>query len=79
MATAPSSPILQTIRGMVEDQGVKELYDHEVLCRFVTEHDEAAFDTVLRRHGPYDYSSSEVPFHALHDANSGADIHNEGA
>jgi RNA polymerase sigma factor (sigma-70 family) len=52
MAKASSSLILQTIRSMVEDQEVKELADHELLGRFVAEHDEAAFRALLRRHGP---------------------------
>lgn len=52
MAKASSNPILQTIRRMVEDQRVKELGDHELLRRFVAEHDEAAFHALLRRHEP---------------------------
>jgi hypothetical protein len=51
MAKAASNPILQSIRRMVEDQCVKELCDHELLRRFVAEHDEAAFHALLRRHG----------------------------
>jgi internalin A len=52
MAKANSSPILQTLRGMVEDQRVKNLDDRELLGRFVNEHDQAAFHALMRRHGP---------------------------
>ena len=52
MAKAAMSPILQTILSMVDDQRVKELCDRELLRRFVAEHDEAAFQTILHRHGP---------------------------
>ena len=52
MAKAAMSPILQTILSMVDDQRVKELCDRELLRRFVVEHDEGAFQTILHRHGP---------------------------
>jgi RNA polymerase sigma factor (sigma-70 family) len=51
MSKAASSPILRVIRRVVEDQHVKELSDHELLGRFVAQHDESAFHTLLRRHG----------------------------
>jgi RNA polymerase sigma factor (sigma-70 family) len=45
------SPILQLIRRSVEDQRDQQLTDQELLCRFRTQRDEAAFHTLLRRHG----------------------------
>src|SRR6266496_3254353 len=51
MKTAPS-PILQLIRRTVEDQRANRLTDQELLHRFRSERDEAAFHTLLRRHGP---------------------------
>src|SRR5262245_50599253 len=52
MARAAASPILQLIRRAVEDPQVRELPDRDLLHRFHCQHDEAAFHTLLRRHGP---------------------------
>jgi cytochrome c peroxidase len=52
MAKAAASPILQLIRRVVEDPQVRELPDHDLLQRFHSQHDEAAFHTLLRRQGP---------------------------
>src|SRR5262245_55824444 len=52
MAKAVSSPILQLIRRLVEDEGVRQLSDQDLLQQFSDHRDEAAFGTLLRRHGP---------------------------
>src|SRR5262245_13698971 len=52
MARAAASQILQLIRRVVEDPQVRELPDRDLLHRFHSQHDEAAFHTLLRRHGP---------------------------
>jgi hypothetical protein len=52
MVKVASAPILHMIRQVIEDQGVRELSDQELLRRFGTQHDQAAFHTLLRRHGP---------------------------
>src|SRR5262245_17565888 len=52
MPKAAASPILQLIRRVVEDPQVRELPDQDLLQRFQSQHDEAAFHTLLRRHGP---------------------------
>jgi RNA polymerase sigma factor (sigma-70 family) len=52
MTKAVTSPILQLIRRAVEDQCVRDISDHELLQRFRDQRDEAAFHTLLRRHGP---------------------------
>ncbi len=49
MTTA--SPLLELIRRMVEDQQLKDLPDQELLHRFSTARDEAAFCALLGRHG----------------------------
>jgi RNA polymerase sigma factor (sigma-70 family) len=52
MAKAAASPILQLIHRVVEDPLVQDLPDQNLLQRFHSQHDEAAFHTLLRRHGP---------------------------
>src|SRR5882724_7067970 len=52
MAKAAASPILQLLHRVVEDRKVKELPDRDLLQRFHAQQDQAAFHTLLRRHGP---------------------------
>jgi cytochrome c peroxidase len=52
MARAVSSPILQLIRRLVEDESVRQLSDQHLLQQFSDHRDEVAFGTLLRRHGP---------------------------
>jgi RNA polymerase sigma factor (sigma-70 family) len=52
MGNAASDPILQVLQRVVEDQRVAELPDQELLERFTAGRDQAAFLTLLRRHGP---------------------------
>ena len=47
-----SSPIRQLIRRLVTDPGVRCCPDKELLGRFLDQRDEAAFETLVRRHGP---------------------------
>ncbi len=52
MARAPSSPILQWIRGVAEDQRTGNASDEELLRQFHAARDESCFQALLRRHGP---------------------------
>jgi RNA polymerase sigma factor (sigma-70 family) len=52
MAKTASSPILQLIRRVCGDPRGEGSPDQELLRRFLAEQDEAAFETLLRRHGP---------------------------
>jgi RNA polymerase sigma factor (sigma-70 family) len=52
MTKMTTSPILRLIRHMAEDRRVRHLTDQELLYRFRSERDQAAFDSLLRRHGP---------------------------
>jgi len=52
MVKATASPILQLIRRVVEDPQVRDLPDRDLLERFHAQQDQAAFHTLLRRHGP---------------------------
>jgi RNA polymerase sigma factor (sigma-70 family) len=52
MTKMTTSPILRLIRHMAEDRRVRHLTDQELLRRFRSERDQAAFDSLLRRHGP---------------------------
>ncbi len=52
MAKAAFNPILQLIRRVVEDERVRQLSDQVLLKQFTEHGDEAAFGTMLYRHGP---------------------------
>jgi RNA polymerase sigma factor (sigma-70 family) len=52
MTRTATGPLLQMLRGVVEDPRVKELPDRELLRLFSNGQDEAAFQGLLRRHGP---------------------------
>ena len=52
MADAASSPLAQLIRRALDDPRVRSCSDQELLRRFLAEQDEAAFEALLRRHGP---------------------------
>jgi RNA polymerase sigma factor (sigma-70 family) len=51
MATAQTHPILRGIRQLAAGHLVAGLPDAELLERFATQHDEAAFAALVRRHG----------------------------
>jgi hypothetical protein len=51
MTKTPASPLLKLIRHVAEDHRVKQLTDPELLRRFSSERDEAAFYGLVRRHG----------------------------
>jgi RNA polymerase sigma factor (sigma-70 family) len=52
MARSQLHSTLQLLHRVVEDQRVKDLRDNELLQRFVVARDAAAFQALLRRHGP---------------------------
>jgi RNA polymerase sigma factor (sigma-70 family) len=52
MAHAPLGTVLQYIRGLNVPATTGEASDGQLLERFATRHEEAAFATLLRRHGP---------------------------
>src|SRR5882724_5781795 len=51
MTKAPTGPVLTLIRRMAEDHRLKLLTDPELLRRFSSEGDEAAFHSLVHRHG----------------------------
>src|SRR5437763_166581 len=51
MVKRPDSPVLLVLKQMVEDPGMKNLPDHNLLRRFIAQHDEAAFAALIRRYG----------------------------
>jgi RNA polymerase sigma factor (sigma-70 family) len=52
MAKTASNSILQLIHRVHRDPRLKDAPDQELLRRFLAEQDEAAFEALLRRHGP---------------------------
>jgi hypothetical protein len=51
MVKRPVSPVLQFLKQLVADPGMKDLPDHNLLQRFIAQHDEAAFAVLIRRYG----------------------------
>jgi len=45
-------PLLQFVRGILTDGRTRIAGDEELLQRFLDEHDQTAFEEILRRHGP---------------------------
>jgi RNA polymerase sigma factor (sigma-70 family) len=52
MPDTSSSPLLRYLRGIVVGHGMRELTDGQLLERFVSARDEAAFAALIHRHGP---------------------------
>jgi RNA polymerase sigma factor (sigma-70 family) len=52
MATTQTGVVLRHIRHLVATENTTQLRDQQLLERFITRHDEAAFDALIRRHGP---------------------------
>jgi RNA polymerase sigma factor (sigma-70 family) len=52
MATEQLTCVLRHVRRLIGRRGVEDLTDAELLQRFVAHGDEAAFEAVVRRHGP---------------------------
>ena len=51
MVKTPPSPLMQYLKRVVEDPRLKDLPDLDLLQRFITQHDEAAFAALIRRYG----------------------------
>src|SRR6516165_9896917 len=51
MVRTAASPLIQFLKRVVDDPRLKELPDLDLLQRFITQHDEAAFAVLIRRYG----------------------------
>jgi hypothetical protein len=52
MATGQANPVLRHIRGLAGEGSLCRLTDRQLLERFTARADQAAFEALLRRHGP---------------------------
>jgi RNA polymerase sigma factor (sigma-70 family) len=68
MANAQLSPILRLLRQIRSAGGAAEPSDGQLLERFAQQRDEAAFATLLRRHGPMVLSTCRRLLRNEHDA-----------
>jgi RNA polymerase sigma factor (sigma-70 family) len=50
MVKTPASPVVQFLKKLVEDPRTKDCADHDLLARFIAQHDEAAFAALMRRY-----------------------------
>jgi RNA polymerase sigma factor (sigma-70 family) len=68
MAQRPSGTFLQQLRRLAAVEPAEPVCDHDLLDRFVGGRDEAAFATLLRRHGPMVLRVCRGVLHDPHDA-----------
>jgi RNA polymerase sigma factor (sigma-70 family) len=52
MARIPTKSLLDYVRGLAAEGNTDAVSDRALLQRFASRHDEAAFKTIIRRHGP---------------------------
>src|SRR5262249_17598778 len=52
MATRQANPVLRHIRGLAGEGNLSRLTDRQLLERFTAQADQAAFEAIVRRHGP---------------------------
>jgi RNA polymerase sigma factor (sigma-70 family) len=67
MATGQLSPVIQYLRKVSALGNAADLTDSQLLERFTRHREEAAFATILRRHGPVVLSVCERVLHDRHD------------
>ncbi len=63
-----TSDILHCLRRIAHPQNVQALTDAELLARFVTEGDDTAIESLVRRHGPMVWSVCRRILPDSHDA-----------
>ncbi len=68
MSRPRSTVLLQHIRKLVPETDALRVTDRELLRRFAEEHDEDAFTTLVRRHGPMVRSLCLRMLHNWHEA-----------
>jgi RNA polymerase sigma factor (sigma-70 family) len=68
MAAGQLSKVIQHLRIVLETQDSPGMTDGELLKNYVHFRDEAAFETLVRRHGPMVFGVCQRVLHHLHDA-----------
>ena len=68
MPTGQEAPVLRFIRKLSAANRVAGLPDRELLERFLTKQDEAAFAALVRRHGAMVFGLCRRVLHNEHDA-----------
>ena len=68
MTTVHTQATLRHIRGLLATEQTGQLPDGELLERFATRREEAAFAALVRRHGPLVFGVCRRVLHNQHDA-----------
>ena len=68
MTTTQASVVLRHIRDLAATATAAGLSDHELLARFAATREEAAFEALVRRHGPLVLGVCRRVLHNRHDA-----------
>src|SRR5438067_12751940 len=68
MSQARAGVIVEYVRKLAAVRGADATSDRELLQRFATQHDEAAFRTLVQRHGPMVFRVCQRLLNNGHDA-----------
>src|SRR5712692_2333946 len=68
MAIGQLSKVIEHVRSILAKQDAAGMTDGDLLKRYVQQRDEAAFETLVRRHGPMVFGVCQRVLHNLHDA-----------
>jgi DNA-directed RNA polymerase specialized sigma24 family protein len=68
MATRQLNEFMRHLRRVLDRQDASGITDGELVRRYVERRDEAAFEALLRRHGPMVFGVCRRVLHNLHDA-----------
>jgi hypothetical protein len=68
MAEAELHKLIQHLRSVLVKQDTARMADGDLLQRYLQEGDEAAFEALVRRHGPMVLAVCRRVLHNLHDA-----------
>src|SRR5437764_1443643 len=68
MPATPPCPVLRHLRQFLDTEKLREVPDVQLLSRFTTAHDEAAFAALLQRYGPLVFGVCRRVLADTHDA-----------
>src|SRR5260370_12559927 len=68
MATGPTNVLLEHVRNLLGETKLRQLTDRQLLDRYISQRDEAAFAKLAERHGPLVLRVCQRILHEPHSA-----------